>query len=71
MSPILRDMAEEFGDRVIFAKVDVDSNRDLAAQFNIWSIPTLILFKKGKEWHRLRGVKKRAELRKILGKLAS
>ena len=71
MAPILRDMADEFDRHVTFAKVDVDNNRDLAEQFRIVSIPTLVFFRKGKEWDRVSGVKSRQELRKILKKLSS
>jgi len=71
MAPILRDLAEEFDDRVIFAKVDVENNKDLASQFKIKSIPTLVFFKDGKEWDRFSGVKGRNELRKYLEKLSS
>jgi len=71
MAPILRDLAGEFEGRVIFAKVDVQNNQDLSDQFNIWKIPTLVFFKKGKEWDRVSGVKTRRELRKILTKLSS
>jgi thioredoxin-like negative regulator of GroEL len=71
MAPILRDLAKEFDDRVIFAKVDVENNRNLASQFKIKSIPTLVLFKSGEEGDRLSGVKGRNELRKCLEKLSS
>ena len=71
MAPILRDMADEFDGRVVFAKVDVPNNRDLAEQFKIKSIPTLVFFKKGKECDRANGVKSRQELRKILENLSS
>jgi len=71
MAPILRDIAEEFDGRVVFAKVDVENNQDLSSQFKIRTIPTLVFFKKGKEWYRVSGVKGRNELRKILEKLSS
>ncbi|MGA8903898.1 MAG: thioredoxin [Candidatus Bathyarchaeia archaeon] len=71
MAPILRTLAKEFEEQVIFAKVDVDNNRDLAAQFNIRSIPTLVLIRNGKEWDRLTGVKSRSDLRKVIMKMAS
>ncbi|MGA2461595.1 MAG: thioredoxin [Candidatus Bathyarchaeia archaeon] len=70
MAPILRGLAKEYDDRIVFAKVDVENNKDLANQFNIKSIPTMVFFKKGKEWDRLSGVKGRAELNKILEKLS-
>jgi thioredoxin 1 len=71
MAPILRTLAKEFEEQVIFAKVDVENNRDLAAQFNIRSIPTLVLIRNGKEWDRLTGVRSRSDLRKVIGKMAS
>ena len=71
MNPILRRMAERFGDRIIFAKVDVQNSSDLARQFSVNSIPTLILFRNGKEWDRLTGVRSRSELNKLLEKLSS
>lgn len=71
MAPILRGLAKEFESQVIFAKVDVENNRDLASQFNIKSIPTLVLFKNGREWDRLSGVRSRSDLRKLIEKMAS
>ena len=64
MAPILRYMADEFDGRVAFAKVDVPNNRDLAEQFKIKSIPTLVFPKK--EWDRVIGVRSHQELRKVL-----
>jgi thioredoxin 1 len=71
MTPILRLMAKRFEDRIEFAKVDAQSNRDLAQQFGVKTIPTLILFRDGKEWDRLSGVRSRSELNKLLEKLSS
>jgi thioredoxin len=69
MAPILKRLDKEFDDQVIFAKVDVDNNQDLTEQFTIRSIPTLILFRNGKEWDRLSGLKSRAELEKMIRKM--
>lgn len=70
MAPILKRLAKEFEEQVTFAKVDVDNNRDLAEQFTIRSIPTLVLFRNGKEWDRLIGLKSRSELAKLIRKMA-
>ncbi|MCI7814237.1 MAG: thioredoxin [Lachnospiraceae bacterium] len=48
-------------------KVDVDEQPELAAQFRVMSIPTLIIFKGGKEVERLVGLRSREELEQILG----
>ena len=64
-------MSEKFEDKIIFAKVDVQNSRDLAEQFGVNSIPTLILFRNGKEWDRLNGISNRSKLNKIFEKLSS
>ena len=48
MSPIVDEIAEELGERAVVGKVNVDEEGELAAQFGIMSIPTLIIFKEGK-----------------------
>ena len=47
MSPLLEQVASEMGDETKIIKVDIDKNRDAAAQYGIRSVPTLILFKEG------------------------
>ena len=46
--PIVEELAREMGDQALIAKVNVDEQPELAAQFGIRSIPTLLLFKDGK-----------------------
>ncbi|SDB85514.1 thioredoxin [Williamwhitmania taraxaci] len=66
MVPALNDVAEELDGKVKIAKVDVDQNQSLSAKFKVRSIPTLILFKDGKEINRFVGVKDRNFLLKQL-----
>ncbi len=47
LAPILKDVAHHFGDRVKVIKIDVDKNPQVAAQYKIHGVPTLILFKSG------------------------
>jgi len=47
MAPLLDTLAGEFKDRVKVVKVNVDDAADLAAQYRITGVPTLILFKSG------------------------
>ena len=47
LSPIVDQAAEELGDEVIVGKVNVDEEGDLAQQYRVMSIPTLIVFKNG------------------------
>ncbi len=47
IGPILEELSTEYGDRIQIAKMNVDENQGIPAQFNIRGIPTLILFKNG------------------------
>ncbi|WP_366521594.1 thioredoxin [uncultured Polaribacter sp.] len=46
--PTIHKLADELKDDVVIKKVNVDENQELAAKFNIRSIPTLVFFKDGK-----------------------
>ncbi len=47
LAPVLDELAEKLGDRAVFAKVNVDEERELAMRFGVSSIPTVIVFKDG------------------------
>jgi thioredoxin 1 len=55
LAPVLDELAAELGSAGKIAKVDIDSNRDLAVQFGIKSIPTLLFFKDGEVKERVVG----------------
>jgi thioredoxin 1 len=67
-SPILKELAAEMGDKVKVIKIDVDQNNAIAAQYQIQSVPTLIVFKHGKPVWRQSGVVAKAVLKDILMK---
>jgi len=56
IAPVIEELAEELSGRIKIAKVDVDSNQNIASELGIVSIPTLIFFKDGKEVERITGV---------------
>ncbi len=47
--PILEELSEEYKDKLVIAKVDVDANQKSAAAYDVMSIPTVVLFNGGKE----------------------
>ena len=56
LAPTIADLAAEYADRVIVAKLDVDENPRSAGQFNIMGIPTVLFIKDGREVDRIVGV---------------
>jgi thioredoxin 1 len=55
VAPVVKEIAEEHGDKLRVAKMDVDRNRETPMQYGIQGIPTLILFKDGAEAARVIG----------------
>lgn len=47
--PVVDELADEYKDKVVVGKLDVDANQATAQQYGVQSIPTVILFKDGKE----------------------
>jgi thioredoxin 1 len=62
MVPILNEVAEEIGDSAKIAKLDVESNRGSSAKYGVRNIPTMVLFKNGKEINRFVGAKTKSFL---------
>ena len=56
VAPIIDQIAEEYAGKINVGKVNVDNEGTIAAEFAIVSIPTVILFKNGKEVQKLVGV---------------
>ena len=66
MQPILQDTAKQVGEKVKIIKVDVDKNPHAAEKYQVRSVPTLILFKKGKPVWRQSGVMQAGQLAQII-----
>lgn len=56
MKPRLLDLAERIGDQAKIVEVDIDIEKELAERFHIQSVPTLIIFKDGKQRWRQSGI---------------
>lgn len=69
MVPVLNDLAEENKGKIKVCKLDVDKVKKSASKYGIRSIPTLIVFKNGKEVKRLTGVKTKANIMSEISKL--
>ena len=66
MAPILKEVADEFGDQVRIIKVDVDKNQPIAQRFGVRSIPKLILFKNGEIQANRAGVLTKRDLKQMI-----
>lgn len=66
MKPILEELKEIKGEKVRIVKVDVDKHKEIAAYYQIQSVPTLMIFKDGKQLWRQSGVMRANDLSTIL-----
>lgn len=71
LAPVLDELAQRYQGKLIVGKVNVDEDADLAAQFGVLNIPTLVFFKGGQEVDRAVGVRPKAELETKIQKLAT
>lgn len=69
VAPVLDEIAKEKAGDLTVAKVDVDANPGTASQFQVVSIPTLILFKNGQPVKRIVGAKGKAALLRELAEV--
>ena len=66
LAPILKEVKDNLGDQVSIIKIDVDKNQQLAAQYQVRGVPTMILIKNGKQLWRQSGVLSSSDLIKII-----
>lgn len=62
MTPIIDELYEDFDGKIKVGKVNTDENTDITAQYEVMSIPTLVLIKNGEEVDRIIGVRPKSEL---------
>lgn len=66
LGPILKQVKDNLGNRVSIVKIDVDKNQALAAKYQVRGVPTLLLFKNGKQVWRQSGVLQKDEIINII-----
>ena len=66
LAPTIKEIAEDYEGKIKIGKVNVDEQPELAQQFGILSIPTLIYFKDGKEEDKIIGLQTKADIEAIL-----
>jgi thioredoxin 1 len=68
MSRILEDLKKKIGDKAKIVKIDVDDNEDLSLRYNVQTVPTLIIFKRGEMLWREVGIRQAHLLEHVLEK---
>ena len=53
--PVIDELAEEYKGKVVVSKVNIDEDQELAEKYGVMSVPTVVLFKEGKEVERVMG----------------
>jgi thioredoxin len=71
IAPVIEELAAEMAGRVRVGKLNVDENRDTASRFDLRSIPTLLIFKGGREIDRLVGVQPKSEIMRRLAQVTN
>jgi thioredoxin 1 len=66
LAPILKNVKDNLGDRITIIKIDVDKNQQMASQYQVRGVPTMILFQNGKQLWRQSGVLSKEEIIKII-----
>jgi len=62
LAPILKEVKDELGDTVKIVKINVDKNELLAAKYQVRGVPTMLIFKNGKQVWRQSGVLQKSEI---------
>jgi thioredoxin 1 len=66
IAPILEEIEKEDGEKIRIGKLNVDEYPDIASRFKIFSIPTLVIFKSGKELGRMVGAAPKSKLKQFI-----
>ena len=66
IGPVVEDLSKEYDGKATIGKLNVDENREIAAQYGIMSIPTLLFFKDGQLVDKHVGVASKGDLKKKL-----
>ncbi len=69
MLPIVEELAEEYGDKVIVGKLNVDENDATCATYGIMNIPTMLFFKNGELVNRHVGASRKPDLQKLFDEI--
>lgn len=70
LAPILKQVKEELGDTLKIVKIDVDKNQMLSTKYQVRGVPTMLLFKNGKQVWRQSGVLQKNDIIDVVKRLS-
>ena len=62
VAPVIEELAEEYDGRAVIGKCDVEDNEDIAAEFGLRNIPTILFFKNGEVVDKIIGAQPKAKI---------
>jgi thioredoxin 1 len=68
MAPVMEELADDYAEKAIFAKLNIDENLEVANRYNVMSIPLFIIFKQGRPVEKIVGAVGRGPLEDALKK---
>ena len=71
IAPVLNELATEYDGKVKIAKVNIDEHQNLAMQYKVTSIPTLLLIKNGQVMEQMVGAKSKRDLKASIDRVAA
>jgi thioredoxin len=66
LAPILKKIADEYGDKIVVAKLNIEENKEKAQEYNVMSIPNVKLFKDGEVADEFTGVVPEEDIKKLI-----
>lgn len=66
LSPVIEEIAKEYEGKVVVCKVDIDENEELANEYNIMSVPTVIIFKNNENVEEIIGLNNKSKYTRVL-----
>lgn len=66
LSPVIEEIAKEYEGKVVVCKIDIDENEELANEYNIMSVPTVIIFKNNENVEEIIGLNNKSKYTRAL-----
>ena len=66
LAPVLEELADDIGEQAVIVKVNVDKNQELAMWYQVMSVPSILIFKNGKQINSAVGFQSKEQLKELL-----